>query len=303
MSVFYHKLNEPYFLSSLLARCQQILLLVFKWHACTWRWWKFCIMLGWRSVSYSFPFSIYDSEISTILLILGLFLKRLTGSSGACETFGNLCLAHDQEFELKNVEVFLFFWNSIMQTCSLKWYPLTASSLVYCWFIRDALLSLPKVTSRWEIIWNLNGKKKINKAIWILRFPLLLFLSQMLLCNLTSYPSSPFCFAAVGFCACISVPWLVQELGILVYVLKLFFTFTLYNLILQHSGLPRTAFYIYALLIPVDNQSYYSLLDLGFLFMLLAKLLITSIHCIWIYIYIYISMYICMPFGFSCNDV
>lgn len=31
--------------------------------------------------------------------------KRLNGTSGPCETFGNLCLAHAQEFELKNVEV------------------------------------------------------------------------------------------------------------------------------------------------------------------------------------------------------
>ncbi|KAL0422729.1 UNVERIFIED_CONTAM: Oxidation resistance protein 1 [Sesamum latifolium] len=28
----------------------------------------------------------------------------LSGSSGPCETFGNMCLAHDEEFELKNVE-------------------------------------------------------------------------------------------------------------------------------------------------------------------------------------------------------
>ncbi|KAH6780029.1 hypothetical protein C2S52_011266 [Perilla frutescens var. hirtella] len=32
----------------------------------------------------------------------------LTGSSGPCETFGNSCLAHDQEFELKDVEVWGF---------------------------------------------------------------------------------------------------------------------------------------------------------------------------------------------------
>ncbi|KAG9137490.1 hypothetical protein Leryth_016783 [Lithospermum erythrorhizon] len=31
-----------------------------------------------------------------------------TGTSGPCETFGNLCLAHDQEFELKNVEASIF---------------------------------------------------------------------------------------------------------------------------------------------------------------------------------------------------
>lgn len=32
----------------------------------------------------------------------------LTGSSGPCETFGNLCLAHSQEFQLKNVELWGF---------------------------------------------------------------------------------------------------------------------------------------------------------------------------------------------------
>ncbi|KAH7573171.1 hypothetical protein ACOSQ2_006921 [Xanthoceras sorbifolium] len=32
----------------------------------------------------------------------------LTGSSGPCETFGNLCLAHNPEFELKNVELWGF---------------------------------------------------------------------------------------------------------------------------------------------------------------------------------------------------
>ncbi|KAL3507523.1 hypothetical protein ACH5RR_032905 [Cinchona calisaya] len=34
--------------------------------------------------------------------------ELLTGSSGPCETFGNLCLAHDEEFELKNVELWGF---------------------------------------------------------------------------------------------------------------------------------------------------------------------------------------------------
>ncbi|KAJ7979795.1 oxidation resistance protein 1-like [Quillaja saponaria] len=32
----------------------------------------------------------------------------LTGTSGPCETFGNLCLAHSPEFELKNVELWGF---------------------------------------------------------------------------------------------------------------------------------------------------------------------------------------------------
>ncbi|KAL2530273.1 TLD-domain containing nucleolar protein [Forsythia ovata] len=40
----------------------------------------------------------------------GLCLNEdlLSGTSGPCETFGNLCLAHDQEFELKNVELWGF---------------------------------------------------------------------------------------------------------------------------------------------------------------------------------------------------
>ncbi|XP_030506619.2 uncharacterized protein LOC115721694 [Cannabis sativa] len=32
----------------------------------------------------------------------------LNGTSGPCETFGNMCLAHNQEFELKNVELWGF---------------------------------------------------------------------------------------------------------------------------------------------------------------------------------------------------
>ncbi|WOL09944.1 hypothetical protein Cni_G18698 [Canna indica] len=36
----------------------------------------------------------------------------LHGTSGACETFGNLCLAHSAEFELKNVELWGFAHSS-----------------------------------------------------------------------------------------------------------------------------------------------------------------------------------------------
>lgn len=36
----------------------------------------------------------------------------LSGKSGPCETFGNLCLAHSPEFELKNVEVWGFTHSS-----------------------------------------------------------------------------------------------------------------------------------------------------------------------------------------------
>lgn len=36
----------------------------------------------------------------------------LHGSSGPCETFGNLCLAHSPEFEVKNVELWSFTHSS-----------------------------------------------------------------------------------------------------------------------------------------------------------------------------------------------
>ncbi|KAF6144449.1 hypothetical protein GIB67_024676 [Kingdonia uniflora] len=36
----------------------------------------------------------------------------LRGTSGPCDTFGNLCLAHDSEFELKNVELWGFTHSS-----------------------------------------------------------------------------------------------------------------------------------------------------------------------------------------------
>ncbi|KAL6497769.1 hypothetical protein OROHE_027008 [Orobanche hederae] len=39
---------------------------------------------------------------------LSLNEDLLSGTSGPCETFGNSCLAHDQEFELKNVELWGF---------------------------------------------------------------------------------------------------------------------------------------------------------------------------------------------------
>ncbi|KAB2012151.1 hypothetical protein ES319_D09G069600v1 [Gossypium barbadense] len=37
-----------------------------------------------------------------------VLLYRLNGTSGPCETFGNKCLAHNEEFELKNVELWGF---------------------------------------------------------------------------------------------------------------------------------------------------------------------------------------------------
>ncbi|GMH28542.1 hypothetical protein Nepgr_030385 [Nepenthes gracilis] len=43
---------------------------------------------------------------------LSLDEDLLSGSSGPCETFGNECLAHDPEFELKNVELWGFTHSS-----------------------------------------------------------------------------------------------------------------------------------------------------------------------------------------------
>lgn len=40
----------------------------------------------------------------------------LRGTSGPCETFGNLCLAHNPEFELKNVELWGFTHSSRYST-------------------------------------------------------------------------------------------------------------------------------------------------------------------------------------------
>ncbi|KAI4373875.1 hypothetical protein MLD38_011940 [Melastoma candidum] len=36
----------------------------------------------------------------------------LSGTSGLCETFGNSCLAHSMDFELKNVELWGFIHSS-----------------------------------------------------------------------------------------------------------------------------------------------------------------------------------------------
>ncbi|XP_021730302.1 oxidation resistance protein 1-like [Chenopodium quinoa] len=43
---------------------------------------------------------------------LSLDEDLLAGSSGPCQTFGNSCLAHDPEFELKNVELWGFIHSS-----------------------------------------------------------------------------------------------------------------------------------------------------------------------------------------------
>ncbi|PKA65120.1 hypothetical protein AXF42_Ash013241 [Apostasia shenzhenica] len=50
---------------------------------------------------------------------LSLEEDLLHGTSGPCETFGNLCLAHSEEFELKNVEVMF----CVLVVKFLKAYP------------------------------------------------------------------------------------------------------------------------------------------------------------------------------------
>uniref|UniRef100_A0A175YQ23 TLDc domain-containing protein n=1 Tax=Daucus carota subsp. sativus TaxID=79200 RepID=A0A175YQ23_DAUCS len=46
------------------------------------------------------------------LLNFNFVARRLSGTSGPCDTFENQCLAHNQEFELKNVELWGFTHSS-----------------------------------------------------------------------------------------------------------------------------------------------------------------------------------------------
>lgn len=68
-------------------------------------------MLGWGSVRFFILLLCFcrivliACPMILIEFILLNVLKRLNGTSGPCDTFGNLCLAHSPEFDLKNVEV------------------------------------------------------------------------------------------------------------------------------------------------------------------------------------------------------
>lgn len=90
-----------------MCRCQPVLLHVFGWFTWTWWWGQFCFMLGWWFVSISIVLLSFFHYIvlGDLFVKSSSCLKRLTGTSGPCDTFGNLCLAHSTEFELKNVEV------------------------------------------------------------------------------------------------------------------------------------------------------------------------------------------------------
>lgn len=50
-------------------------------------------------------FTLCARKLQISSFLISNFLQRLSGSSGPCETFGNSFLAHDQEFELRTVEV------------------------------------------------------------------------------------------------------------------------------------------------------------------------------------------------------
>lgn len=91
-------------------------------------------MFGWWPVSYS----VFSLELLPTTLVIRnnywivfFHATRLSGTSGPCDTFGSLCLAHDPEFELKNVEVRL-----ISQTCiawiSTNWVDGRFIILQYC---------------------------------------------------------------------------------------------------------------------------------------------------------------------------
>lgn len=64
--------------------------------------WEFCAI---------FPFTLYSEQHVnfTLLYQFGnsflIFSWRLNGSSSVSETYGNPCLAHSKEFEVKEVEV------------------------------------------------------------------------------------------------------------------------------------------------------------------------------------------------------
>lgn len=71
-------------------------------------------MLRWRFVSTALLLLSFFHYILLLIVEVPLveyfldfifLLNRLTGTSGPCDTFGNQCLAHSPEFELKNIEV------------------------------------------------------------------------------------------------------------------------------------------------------------------------------------------------------
>ncbi|KAH1128040.1 hypothetical protein GYH30_016558 [Glycine max] len=65
----------------------------------------------------------------------------LSGTSGPSDTFGNKCLAHSPEFELKNVKVMFLLLMFVFQLTKLKqiikWLSSTAgcSSILYIYFL------------------------------------------------------------------------------------------------------------------------------------------------------------------------
>ncbi len=118
-------------------RLEQIFCALHDWVPCIWRWWSFCPAHWCRVVSNLKLMVLYSNttfanftsshhvlhglshNVST-LQVAGLslcyfidqvlegshcFMYRLNGSSGACETYGNCCLAQTEDFTLKDVEV------------------------------------------------------------------------------------------------------------------------------------------------------------------------------------------------------
>ena len=76
-------------------------------------WMETCKLLSYISHSeYISPCLMDKMLIISPLMVVNFFFYSLNGTSGPCETFGNMCLAHKPEFELKNVEVRLKFQNN-----------------------------------------------------------------------------------------------------------------------------------------------------------------------------------------------
>ena len=136
---------------SMPSRYEPLFHLVLAWVFSSGWWQSFCSVLGWRSVSFLLTVCTCDCFTSSLPLYLAASLlclnvqsvfSRLTGSSSASETYGNSCLAHTQDFDVKEVEVlpsllftltFVVFmsehlsliwsdWLSLVAHLKLSWY-------------------------------------------------------------------------------------------------------------------------------------------------------------------------------------
>lgn len=96
--------------SSLLARCQQILPLVFKWFAYIWWWWKIFFMLGWRSVSCFLAFtSVIISYYFKLIVYLEISISKVNWKKWSLWNIWEPVLGSWWRVWTEYVEVFLAF--------------------------------------------------------------------------------------------------------------------------------------------------------------------------------------------------